>query len=299
MSLLTGALAAFVAASLLAGALPRPWPLALALAPGLALALGGHRHGAASLDRLARASRWAGMNAALKTAGCCGLLALALCCRTPWPPLGLFAAAAAFCLAGGVGPRRYLGLLALPAAFLLLSAAALLWRWAPAPGGLASVPFFGGWLVLDAASQATARLVVARALGALGCLYALSLSTPLPQVLAALRRAHLPGPVLDLAALVYRYIFLLLDTAARMRAAAASRLGYGGAGRSLRTTGCVYANLLGRGLARARVNQQALESRGWEGEIRFLTPEKPLRPAHLALFAAPAAAMLLALWLGG
>ena len=157
----------------------------------------------------------------------------------------------------------------------------------------------GGWLVLDAAAQATARLVVARALGALGCLYWLSLSTPLPEVLEVLRRVHVPGPVLDLAVLIYRYIFVMLDTAARMHISAASRLGYEGAGRSLRTTGLVYANLLGRSFGRARVCQQAMESRGWEGDIRFLVRPKPVRAAHLIPFAAPAAAMLLALWLGG
>ena len=300
MSLLAGVLAALVGASLLAGSLPRPWTAGLSVALGLALALGGHSHGAAAhIDRLAHTSRWAGLNAGLKTAGCCVLLILTLCCRTSWPPLGLFVYTALLCMAGGVGVRRYLGLLALPAAFLLLSAAALLWHWAPAPGGLASVPFLGGWLVLDAAGQATARLVVARALGALGCLYWLSLSTPLPEVLEVLRRVHVPGPVLDLAVLIYRYIFVMLDTAARMRVSAASRLGYEGAGRSLRTTGLVYANLLGRSFGRARVCQQAMESRGWEGDIRFLVRKKPVRAAHLIPFAAPAAVMLLALGLGG
>ena len=99
--------------------------------------------------------------------------------------------------------------------------------------------------------------------------------------------------------LIYRYIFVMLDTAARMRVSAASRLGYEGAGRSLRTTGLVYANLLGRSFGRARVCQQAMESRGWEGDIRFLVRKKPVRAAHLIPFAAPAAVMLLALCLGG
>ena len=127
----------------------------------------------------------------------------------------------------------------------------------------------------------------------------MSLSTPLPELLAVLRQAHAPALLLDLAVLIYRYIFLMLDTAARMRVAAASRLGYEGAGRSLRTTGLVYANLLGRSFARARACQQAMESRGWEGQIRFLTRRHPVRAGHIALFAAPAAALLAALALGG
>ena len=86
-------------------------------------------------------------------------------------------------------------------------------------------------------AQTAARLVMARALGAVGCLYFLSLSTPVPELLDALRRARVPEVVGDLAVLIYRYIFILFATFRSMRDAAASRLGYAGPVRSLRTTG--------------------------------------------------------------
>ena len=137
-------LGSFVAWSLTAGALPGPWPAAASLA------LGG------------------------------ALLLLCLLARTPWPPLALFFAASALTAAGGVRPRAYLSLLGAPATFLLLSGIALLWEYASAPGGVANVPFLGGYFVLRAPAQTAARLVMARALGAVGCLYFLSLSTPVP-----------------------------------------------------------------------------------------------------------------------
>ena len=256
-------LGSFVAWSLTAGALPGPWPAAASLALGgallLLLLLHGHTHGAAlTVDVLARRSRFLTVNPGLKLWCCAALLALCLLARTPWPPLALFFAASALTAAGGVRPRAYLSLLGAPAAFLLLSGIALLWEYASAPGGVANVPFLGGYFVLRAPAQTAARLVMARALGAVGCLYFLSLSTPVPELLDALRRARVPEVVGDLAVLIYRYIFILFATFRSMRDAAASRLGYAGPVRSLRTTGRVYGGLLAHSFRRARDGEPLL-----------------------------------------
>lgn len=157
-------LGSFVAWSLTAGALPGPWPAAASLALGGALLLlHGHTHGAAlTVDVLARRSRFLTVNPGLKLWCCAALLALCLLARTPWPPLALFFAASALTAAGGVRPRAYLSLLGAPATFLLLSGIALLWEYASAPGGVANVPFLGGYFVLRAPAQTAARLVMAR-----------------------------------------------------------------------------------------------------------------------------------------
>ena len=98
--------------------------------------------------------------------------------------------------------------------------------------------------MVTAAAQARAGLVMSRALGAVSCLYFLSLSTTLPEILSVLRKARVPAGVTELAVLIYRYIFILLSACHAMRDAAASRLGYSGFRRSIRTTGAVYGNLL-------------------------------------------------------
>lgn len=151
-------LGGFVAWSLTAGALPGPWPAAASLALGGALLLlHGHTHGAAlTVDVLARRSRFLTVNPGLKLWCCAALLALCLLARTPWPPLALFFAASALTAAGGVRPRAYLSLLGAPATFLLLSGIALLWEYASAPGGVANVPFLGGYFVLRAPAQTAA-----------------------------------------------------------------------------------------------------------------------------------------------
>lgn len=137
-----------------------------------------------------------------------------------------------------------------------------------------------------------------RALGAVGCLYFLSLSTPVPELLDALRRARVPEVVGDLAVLIYRYIFILFATFRSMRDAAASRLGYAGPVRSLRTTGRVYGGLLAHSFQRAQACFDAMESRCYDGGIRFLTREKPVRAPHALVCGALTAGMVLALVCG-
>ena len=170
----------------------------------------------------------------------------------------------------------------------LLTAIALLSLFA---GRLAPVPLAVSCLL--PASQELAGLVLARAVGAVGCLYFLSLSTPLPELLHAARRAHVPAVVTSLAVLIYRYLFLLLDAARTRRDAADSRLGYRGLRRSLRTTGLVYGNLLAHGFRRAGACYDAMESRCFTGEIAFLTRPKPVT-ARLLLLLLPAVAAMLA-----
>ena len=291
---MTAVLTGLVVICLGVGALPPPLPVLLGAAAAATLALlGGHSHGGApAMDRYARRSRLSAWNPSLKAAVCLVLVALCVCARSPLPPLALLAVLSALTVGGGgVSLRRYLSLLSLPAAFLLLSALALLWDYAPTPAGVLHLAFGGGWLVLTAEAQAAARLVLGRALGALGCLYFLSLSTPVPEIVRVLRRWHVPAVVTELAVLIYRYVFLLLAAHRDMRAAAASRLGYGGLCRSLRTTGAVYGNLLAASFRRAGACFDAMESRCYRGELRFLERDAPIRPVQALLLGILAAAM--------
>lgn len=296
---MTALLAAVALLSLFAGRLA-PVPLAASCLLPAALFLlpaGRHRHGGGPvMDACARRSRLSRENAGMKAAGSFVLLALCVCARSPWPPLLLFCFLSGVTLCcGKTRPHDYVSLLTLPAVFLLLSALTLLWDFFPQrPAGAAlAVPLFGGWLAVLPASQELAGLVLARAVGAVGCLYFLSLSTPLPELLYAARRAHVPAVVTSLAVLIYRYVFLLLDAARTRRDAADSRLGYRGLRRSLRTTGLVYGNLLASGFRRAGACYDAMESRCFTGEIAFLTRPKPVT-ARLLLLLLPAVAAMLA-----
>ena len=286
--MITGTLTAFVIFSLCVGTVSAPAAAALGVLAGCGLwALGRHSHGAVlAVDVCARRSRYFAWSPALKTAGCVLLLVHCVLSPAPWVPLALALALAGLTAAGGgVTLRGYLALFSPPAAFLLLSALALLWDYAPAvEGTAAAIPCLRGWLVVTAAAQARAALVTARALGAVSCLYFLSLSTTVPEILSVLRRLHVPQVMTELAVLIYRYLFVMLSAHGAMRDAAVSRLGYSGFVRSLRTTGAVYGNMLSTSFRRAGACFDAMESRCYDGEIRFLQREKPVTAPAALLF---------------
>ena len=299
--MIVAVLAGFVIFSLCAGTLPTAAAAALCvLVGGVLLLFGRHSHGGVLvIDVYARRSRYFEWSPALKTAGCVLLLILCVASPSPWVPLTLALVLALLTVCGGgIHLHDYLALLSLPAAFLLLSALALLWDYAPVMDGVLAVHFWNGWLVVTAAAQARARLVIARALGAVSCLYFLSLSTTMPEILSALRQAHVPSVMTELAVLIYRYLFVLLSVCQSMKDAAASRLGYSGLARSIRTTGAVYGNLLAASFRRAGACFDAMESRCYNGELRFLEREKPVTLPAALLFGGLIAGVAVCLMIG-
>lgn len=275
----TSILTSLVLYWLFLGQLPFPLLLALSLGMGLLfLRTAHHTHdNVFSIDILARRSALCSVNPALKVWSSVIVLMLCIAAQSPVMPLTL---TLLLCFVtvqfGRISWHDYLSKFSLPAAFLLLSALALLWNFTPKAGGLLDIPCFSGYLSILPAAQTAAQLVLARALGAMSCLYFLSLSTPIPEIIAVLRGAHVPNAITDLAILIYRYIFLLFDTYHRMRSAAESRLGFCGLRRSLRTTGQIYALLLSNSFHKASACFDAMESRCYDKEIRFLTQKKPI-----------------------
>ena len=294
-------LAGFVLFSLFVGTLPTAAVLALCVLAGGALAVFGHHShgGVLVIDVYARRSRYFAWSPALKTGGCVLLLVLCVASTSPWVPLALALIMAFLTVWGGIRFHDYLALLSLPAAFLLLSGLALLWDYVPVMDGVAAIPLWNGWLVVTAAAQVRARLVMARALGAMSCLYFLSLSTTMPEILSVLRRAHVPSVMTELAVLIYRYLFVLLSAYETMQDAAASRLGYSTFARSIRTTGAVYGNLLAASFRRAGACFDAMESRCYDGEIRFLEREKPVTLPAALLFGGLLAGTAVCMMTGG
>lgn len=295
-------LAGMVFFSLFAGQLPPVWLVAVCLVAVLLFLLGGghHHDSVLTMDVYARRSRLCRENAAVKTLGSLCLLFLCIGSSSPLPPLCLFVFLSIVTVAaGGVKLREYLSLLGLPAVFLLLSGLTLLWDFYQKlpKEAVVSLPFFGGWLAVVPVAQWLGMLVLSRALGAVSCLYFLSLSTPLPELLAVLRRAHVPAIVVELAVLIYRYIFILLATFRDMKDSAASRLGYRGLKRSLHTTGLVYGGLLANSFRRAGACFDAMESRCYTGQIAFLTSKKKVTGKLLCLLGFPLLGMLAGLWL--
>ena len=239
------------------------------------------------IDVLAQRSRLKNINPALKFWTLFILLILSVASRNAFT--GIFLTIAMLVLAvaaGGLGLRHYLRILALPMSFLLIGGLALLFEVSAEPIGNMSFQIFGYWLCVTENTQAQTTLVIFRALGAVSCLCVLSVTTPMSDIIGVLRRARCPELLIDLMYLIYRYIFILLSLHHDMRDAAKSRLGFRDYWTSLRTTGKIYSNLLARSYQFAGKNFDAMESRCYDGGIRFLERRSGITFAQASVCAA-------------
>ncbi len=222
------------------------------------------------IDRLAQAGRWRRRATADKVVLALGLLLLAIS-LPPWPGAALVLAVAwgAALFGAGVPPGDWLRLNAAPLGFALTGAAALAVEWGD------------GGVHLAADHGVRAALVVLRTAAGASCLLLLAATTPTPDLLRGSRRVGLPAEIAEVALLTWRFLFLLLDAAAAIRAAQEARLGWQGWRRSLRSLGLLVAMLLPRAMERARRLEIGLAARGFNGSLPMLSPVRPVSPAFL------------------
>ncbi len=255
---------------------------------GIALSfLGRHKHtGILTIDVLAYGSNLNKVNSILKASTVFFLLVL--CIWSKSPIVGIFLAIAVLILivyVGGLKLDIYVHFLLLPVSFLLVSGLALLFEVVSYDKGIINIYIFNFWLSVTSEAQIRATIVMCRALGGLSCVYLLSLTTPMSEIISVLRTMHCPEIIIELMYLIYRYIFILLFMYNTMHDAAKSRLGFINFGTSVRTTGSIYSNLLSRSYRQANINFDAMESRCFDSQIRFLDNSKKVKIAHV-LFAA-------------
>ncbi|MBW4646584.1 MAG: cobalt ECF transporter T component CbiQ [Goleter apudmare HA4340-LM2] len=110
--------------------------------------------------------------------------------------------------------------------------------------------------------------ILTRAIASLSCLYFVMLTIPFTELLQTLRRWGVPVLLTDLLLLMYRFIFVLLNTASELWTAQQARGGY----RTFRTGIKSLALLIGQLLKRTLENYHqislSLASRGFNGEFK-------------------------------
>lgn len=176
---------------------------------------------------------------------------------------------------GGVPVFRYLRFLLLPLAFLILSTLAIVLNISRTPADLFAIPLGGWYLTGSRQALLYALQLILTALAAVSCLYFLSFSTPMPDLLNVLGRLRCPRLLLELMLLIYRAIFVLLDIAGAIQTAQNCRLGNRSFSSKLRCMGQMLSVLLVRSLKKSSLLYDAMESRLYDGRIRVLEETAP------------------------
>ena len=113
-------------------------------------------------------------------------------------------------------------------------------------------------------------LLLARVMGGFACLAFLALTTPMTELFAVFQSIRIPQIVIELAMLMYRYIFLFLDEAITMYHSQETKLGYSSFRKSYKSMGMLASNLFIKTWMKGEQVYIAMESRCYDGSIRTM-----------------------------
>lgn len=250
------------------------------------------------IDRYAYNNRIRGVDPALKA--CFVVAVLLICLILDEPAVGLLAAGWMWALAAllaGLPAAAFGRILLAEALFLLLVTMGVAVSLSTVPPSMSGWAFSIGPLWISGTSEGADRAVhlLTRALGGTAAMNFLAMTTPLVDLVDLMRRLRVPGLLVDVMTVMYRYLFVLLDSFERMRLAQDSRLGYASLRRGLTSAGTLGSRVFVDAYRRSERLQTALEARGYQGELKVL-PTSYRSNWALLIGAAAALVSLFAVW---
>ena len=217
-----------------------------------------------AIDDAAWASAWRRRSPGDKVLLCLGLVVCALVLPV-WPGSVLVGLTAVVLALGParVPARTFLRAVRLPLAFVVIGAVPTV------------VEVSGDGVGWAPHAAAQAGELVGHSLAGGAAVLLLATTTPMSDLLPALRRLRVPAAVVEVAGVVYRLLFVLLDSLRTIREAQTNRMGYSSVRRSYRSSGVLAAAVLTRSWDRARRMQEGLAGRGLDGGLRVLPEALP------------------------
>ncbi|HKI16879.1 MAG TPA: cobalt ECF transporter T component CbiQ [Isosphaeraceae bacterium] len=108
-------------------------------------------------------------------------------------------------------------------------------------------------------------LIASRVLGSIGIMMLLCQNNSMPELFAALRWAKVPHIGIEIAVLMYRYLYVFFEQAGCVVSAQRVRLGYSGLRRSFQSVGSLAGLVILRSLDQAEKSHEAMMARGYRG----------------------------------
>lgn len=242
--------------------------------PGEKRAVRHHFHFHPHLSDIAFTNRWRHRNPWEKVLFGGGFLVVALIVPpVPWA----IAVALIVSLAATVGARiplsSWLTVLSIPVGFAVLTALGI----AVQIGGTGhGIPISIDW---GAAPLAVSLLL--RSIAAIACLAFIGWTTPLMELIPAFERLGIPAVLIDLAIMIYRFLFVTATTLREMRRAQSWRLGRADFRSRMRALSMLAGGLFIRCIERVRRLEEGIQARGYEGHLWVLAPEHGLSPMFI------------------
>lgn len=174
----------------------------------------------------------------------------------------------------GIPAKFFIHLMGVPIVFLMMGEMTLILSITNKPEDYLYYWRFRSFLIgINVQDLNNVLLLFLKSLGTVSCLYFLALTTPMVEIIAVLRKLKVPKLFIELMSLVYRFIFILLESAAAIYTAQSSRLGYVNSKSSFRSLSQLIYAIFIRSIHRSQMLATALEARCYKGEIRVLEKE--------------------------
>ena len=113
-----------------------------------------------------------------------------------------------------------------------------------------------------------------RALSCLTCIYFIMLTTPFNQLIFVFKKLHLPDIVLEIAMLMYRFIFIFMEEVADIRKSQELRFGYINLKNGYNSFGLLVSMLFKRMMIRYDEMSIALDMKLYDGTFHIVGDDK-------------------------
>jgi cobalt/nickel transport system permease protein len=172
---------------------------------------------------------------------------------------------------GKIPLKTYIKLMSLPLAFLIMGVLTIAINVVGTSEGLIlSFSIFNIKLGCTYDSILTATRLFLKSIASVSCLYFLTLTTPVFEILSIIKKLKVPKLFVELMGLIYRFIFVLLDTANMIYISQNSRLGYSTLKMGFSSLGKLITTLFISAYKRSQDIYDAMESRCYDGDINLL-----------------------------
>lgn len=177
----------------------------------------------------------------------------------------------------GIPVRVFVKLMFVPFSFLLISVLTIAFSISRDPAGFWLAQTINSLTIgIRYPDLLTAVNLFLRSLGAVSCLYFMALTTPMTEIINLLHKLKVPSTITELMVLIYRFIFVFMETATTIHRAQTSRSGYITMKSSFRSMSRLFTSLLGKVFVNSQELYNAMEARCYTGEIKVLTKRYPV-----------------------
>jgi cobalt/nickel transport system permease protein len=239
-----------------------------------------------TIDTISHTNKLRHIDTRLKVVFAVTTLLITVASTSPIPPILAFIIATILILfAAKINPGTYFVLLLTPLLFGLVSLLMMSLFFGYDNSPLYSFEILSHTFVLQKEGINMGLLLGTRTLAGSACLFFLALTTPMTELFTGLKWLRIPEVVIELAMIIYRYIFVFLEEAQRMWLASRMR-GEGNFRTKIEVFSMLVSTLFLRSIHQGDKLFVAMNSRCYDGETNSLCyREKNLRINIPALFA--------------